>query len=375
MALQASVITDWQALQGLSTEWNDLLKRSASDTVFLTWEWISAWLTSVAPNAPLLTVIVRDEAGKLSAIAPFYLTRMRLLGVLPFRVCRVLGDCYSGSEYPDVITDRANEGEALEAVMKALLDRRELWDCIWMPQMAGWTGAFTRMTTCCRNLGLKCHLRDRRFSVVRLPPTYAAYLASLSSKFRYNVRRRTKELQRAHRVELVRCEQPGDLPKFLEALFDLHRRRWRAAGQSGSFVRRPRMVDFYERFAPVALRQGWLRLYGLKIDGGIRAVRYGLAYKGTLLGLQSGFDIESIEGGGNILLGMVLEASIQEGLSAYDFLGDCADYKRRWGAAKRDGCDLFIGRPSLKNRLLFYKEVWPTGRFLIEDHPAGRSCQ
>jgi hypothetical protein len=46
------------------------------------------------------------------------------------------------------------------------------------------------------------------------------------------------------------------------------------------------------------------------------------------------------------------------------------DHKRRWLATERNGYDLFIAAPHIKARLLFLREVWPTGRFL---RPVGPS--
>ena len=53
-----------------------------------------------------------------------------------------------------------------------------------------------------------------------------------------------------------------------------------------------------------------------------------------------------------------------EGIKAYDFLGEMTEHKRAWLAKERTGCDLFIGHRTIKNRLLFSGEIWPTGRFL-----------
>ena len=132
------------------------------------------------------------------------------------------------------------------------------------------------------------------------------------------------------------------------------------------------MASFYERFGGCALSRGWLRLYSLKVDGLVRAVQYGYVYGGVFSQLQEGFDPDVVPGIGNVLRNLVFHACIEEGLREYDFLGGHADHKRRWGALERSGHDLFIGRPSLKNRLLFAKQVWPTGRYLRQSHPSWR---
>ena len=130
------------------------------------------------------------------------------------------------------------------------------------------------------------------------------------------------------------------------------------------------MKGFYELFAPVALAKGWLRLSALKVDGVISAVQYGYAYGNTFSQLQEGYEPHGFDGIGNALRNLVIKMCIEEGLHDYDFLGGFTDHKRRWRAEPREGYNLFIGRKSLKNQLLFAKDIWPTGRFIQEGYPA-----
>ena len=363
--LTTKVITKRQELQQYAGAWNELLRQSAASTIFLTWQWINTWLDVMHPEAELLVVVVEDENGRMVAITPFYHTRMRLLGAVDYRCLRVIGDCESGAEYPDLIVRAGYEQAVMRLLIEALLERHNKWDCLWLPNVAGWTGALERFQALCSLAGFYLHERERNFASVTLPDTHERYWELLSGNARSNIRRHTKRLGVAY-VELVRCEDAIDVPRFLTALFDLHRRRWAGVGEEGSFVRRPRMVRFYEQFAPAALKQGWLRLYALKVDGVVRAVQYGYAYNGTFHQLQEGFDPETFRGIGNILRNLVFKACIEEGLNDYDFLGEFTDHKRRWGAKIRFGHDLFAGRPGMKNRLLFTKYVWPTGRYLRE---------
>jgi hypothetical protein len=90
------------------------------------------------------------------------------------------------------------------------------------------------------------------------------------------------------------------------------------------------------------------------------------AYNGDFLQIQEGFNPEYIDGAGNVLRHIVIESSIQEGLKNYDFLGGFTEHKRRWKAEERFGHDLLIARPSLKTRLLFLKDIWPSGRYLSQ---------
>jgi len=369
------IVTSREELEFYAKEWNELLASSDADTIFLTWEWISTWLDSVYPDGELLVVFVRDNNARLIGIAPFYLSDIHFLGLIKYRCLRIIGDCQSGGEYGDIIVRRGFEYAAMACVMQELLRYYKVWDCIWIPNMAGWIDVHERFSKVCKEFELYMHERICEFSSFRLPDTHEAYLKQLSRNRREQIRRKTKQLEKSHDVESIRCDHPDKLPQFLSDLFTLHRKRWESVGQAGSFVRRPPMKRFYESFAPIALHKGWLHLHALKVDGVVCAIQYGYAYEGVFSQLQEGYDPAAFEGIGNVLRNQVIEVCIEKGLHEYDFLGGFTEHKRRWGAEQRKGLALFIGRRSLKNQLLFWKNVWPTGRFILEGRPAneGRS--
>lgn len=364
--LTATVIESADGLQTLRGEWNALLRDSAADSLFQTWEWLSTWL-SVRKNTPrVLTVALRDATGRLAAIAPFYASRMSLSGTIGFRCLRVMGDRDSGFEYPDLIVRKGLEPGAIPQIAAALKRHRRAWDCLWLPQTADWTGAGERFAMLAGDGRLRMNTRRADFALMSLPATYDAYFATLSGNQRSNLRRGAKRVEAAGRITIEQCESPEQLAPMMTSLFDLHQKRWQEAGEPGSFGADSPFRRFCEAFAPVALECGWLRLYTLKIDDVITAVQFGYAYGGAFLQMQEGYDPAAPEGVGNVLRERVIRDCIERGLTQYDFLGEFTEHKRRWGAEQRFGRDIFCGRRTVKNRLLFTRPVWPTGRFLRE---------
>lgn len=362
-AVRASILEDWRTIAELGAEWDELLDRAAANTIFLTREWLAAWRKAAGATAHPWVVAARDAEGRLVGLAPFYRASFRVGGVIPFRVLRPLGDAMSGAEYPDLILDPRRERETAAAIGEAQGARRD-WDCLWMPNVAGWTGALDRLSTVCRASRFLLNHRPRDFAALGLPDTYAAFLSSLSGNTRGSLQRRSRKLLSDPGVALAECRNVDELPGWLDALFDLNHRRWTAAGSVGNFVRKPQEARFYREFAPLALARGWLRLYGLRVAGSLRAVQIGYVYRGTFFQLQEGFDPAAPAGLGNVLRGLVIERCIKEGVQSYDFLGEHTEHKRRWGAQLRWGHDILIGRRSARNTLLFKAKLWPTGRFL-----------
>jgi CelD/BcsL family acetyltransferase involved in cellulose biosynthesis len=364
--MNTDILNGWDAVTRLSAEWPALLRASATDSVFQTWEWLTAWRAAVAADVVPHVVTVRDDAGALVGIGPFYRTTFRLARAVPVRALRVLGDLLSGGEGLGWILHRDREVEAARALAGALAGWKG-WDCLWMPLLPGWTGADARVRDACADAGPGFEERECEFACVELPSDYRSYVQSLSGNTRSMLQRRTKQVMAEPGTRLVECASEEDLPEFLDALFALNDRRWRANGQIGTFVRKPGEARFYRTFAGPALRAGWLRIFGLMHRGVLSAVQVGYVYGDAFLQMQEGFDPEGPTGIGNVLRGKVVERCIADGLRHYDFLEGFTEHKRRWLAERRTGHDLQIVNRTARGMLLRIAKPWPSGRYLRPD--------
>jgi CelD/BcsL family acetyltransferase involved in cellulose biosynthesis len=358
------IIEAWEDLHSLKREWNGLLRRSRADTIFLTKEWADVW-TEVSPsNIRPFVIIVRSVDGRLVGIAPFYRGNFRLLKVFPLHSLRIVGDYASGAEYPDWIVDQEMEKEVYQVIAEALKVSKDRWDIIWMPNISGWSGALERLMTGSRKAGLTSRVRTMAFAYLDLSGNINDYLKSFSKNMKQQVDRQIKKILKREGVEVVRCEKEEDLPEFLEALFDLHSKRWQEKGQMGTFKKKPSELKFYNEFARRAINNGWLWLMGLRDKGEFKAMQIGYVYNNVFHQLQEGFDPEYLPGVGNVLRIKVMEALMQQGITGYDFLGEMTEHKRKWSAQARAGYDLLIGHGNLKDRFISRFDIWPTGRFL-----------
>lgn len=350
-------------MRAIADDWNGLLRRSRADSLFLTWEWMAAWRSTVGDSLRPFVVVVRSDHGALVGIAPFCGTSYRLLAVVPYRMLGPLADAATGAEYADWILDPACEADAARAIVQALAGVAGGWDCLWIPKVAGWTGARARILDACAAAGFYCQEREQQFAAVDLPGDFPAYERTLSRNARSMLRRRARQLSDKD-TELVHCRTDDERLELLNALAQLHNRHWAVKGEGGAFFRRPLATMFYHNFTRLALERGWLRLAAIRVGRELKAVQIGYVYNRTFYQLQEGFDPTAPAGLGNVLRAQIIEDCIREGVTTYDFLGGFTEHKRRWLARPRTGHDLLIGRRTLKNRALFAAGVWPTGRFL-----------
>ena len=360
---------NWQAVSSIAGEWDRLVQSSPTDSIFLRWAWIQAWHDAGGHRVRPAVTYIRDRQGRLVGLAPFYLDRCRFCRLVPYRILRVLGDYGSGAEETDLVVHRDGELNHIEWLFEAVCRMTTPWDGIWLPYLPVWRARHDRIKKICKKLNLRAHCRPQPFCAVSFPDDFDDYLMQLGPNTRSQLRRQQKAVFSRPDVRVTECEAPEQVPEFLAALFDLHAQRWQLKGEAGSFVRKPMLRRFYERFKPLMARRGWLRIYALKEGRHFRAVQIGYLYNGVFMQIQEGFDPTFVPGSGNVLRLEVIRRLIGEGVRRYDFLAGVDPHKLRWGAQVSNGASLFLVRRSMKTAPLFaLGPVWPTGRYLRPAH-------
>jgi len=332
--------------QRLLPEWSRLLEEASEPEIFLSPDWIIAWMRHYGDGRESLLVTARDESGVLVGLAPFYRRRLGS-GVLSGpRVLSFLGDEGVGSEYLGILARK----DAVEEFVSALT--RFLEGQWTLANLRGLRHDQPSADLLIRLLGARApdriHLERHPCSSILLTADYETYLSSLATKFRTTVRYRTNKLMKNFKVRLVRTGREEELDGHLDRFFEMHQGRWEAEGHPGSFYN-PRKRAFYREIADGYLRRGWLRFYHLEVDGVIRAAQFGFAFRGVLHSLQEAFDRhfrpQGVGGVGVVLRGMAIRESIAEGLVSYDFLGGVEEFKTRWGTTSHYVQRARIGAP------------------------------
>src|SRR5579885_2603874 len=103
-------------LQDLRGQWERLLVQSASQTIFLTWEWMTAWWSAYG-KVGALRILAAFDGDRLVGIAPLRAESLRRYGqTVPALL--FIGDGSNDSDYLDFIIAAGCEDQ----VMRAFLD-------------------------------------------------------------------------------------------------------------------------------------------------------------------------------------------------------------------------------------------------------------
>lgn len=307
----AQVIGGLQEFKKAREEWNTLA--TAVGSPFLSHEWLRAWWAAFGGGEPTC-VLISAPNGALTAAA----------------LCRRGTGSLTSPTNPE-----SGDWDVLAIEPAA---RRRAWDAI--ASIGALRVRLERLSG--THVGSAASaLRSAGYSVTgargplspwrSLPSSREELLASISGNARSQFRRRRRDLEREGKLVLRRGEGTRDLDVVLRLEGSGWKRREGTAVLSDS-----RTYALYRGFAESAAARGWLRLYLLELDGRPIAADLGCAFAGGGFLLKTGFDeTYSRFSPGLVLRGEVLQASIDEGLGHYDFLGGQEPYKLRWGATVR----------------------------------------
>lgn len=333
----------------LRSEWNELLEASASNCVFLTWEWMHTWWRHLREDRRLQLLAVR-RGRQLVGIAPFALRPRRLKRLLPFPALEFLGTGSVGSDYLDVVALPGEERDVTSALADHLAQRKLMLE---LGQVR---------STATRASGLALELGQRGWMLAREETdvcpfidlsqhTWESYLATLGSAHRYNFQRRLKNLSKRFEVRFERAGSDERRREAMRLLIALHRERWRERGGTNAF-HTAALVAFHEDLSRFALERGWLRLYLLLLDGNPAAALYGFRYGGDFHFYQSGFDLGYAKHSvGLVTMGLAIKSAVEERVARYDLLHGNEPYKYQWARAEHELVRLQLYPPRLRGAL------------------------
>jgi len=310
----------------LQPAWNRLLSQSASDTPFLTWEFQKTWWESFGQGRALRVITAR-QSGDLIGIAPLYVETLpdgqqtlRLIGGLEV------------ADYLDAIIPAGQERVVLPTLLDYLWDDAAYaWDLLDLHNVPATSPTREVFRSWAAQRGRRIDERvEEVCPILQLPSTWDAYLQSLDSKQRHEIRRKMRKIQTEAETRWHIVQEATALPQAVTDLIELHQK---SRADKGEFMSEA-MQDFFRALAHAAFATGWLQLSFLEINGQRAATLLCFDYRDSVLVYNSGFDPRAYSGlsPGVVLTAHCIENAIRLGRTKFDFLQGAEEYKYRFGA-------------------------------------------
>ncbi|HEX9049854.1 MAG TPA: GNAT family N-acetyltransferase [Anaeromyxobacter sp.] len=333
--LAVHLIEDERALDALEPEWNALLERGDA-SVFQSFEWLRTWWRHFGErrrDARLHVVTVR-AGGALVALAPLWIERSRLLGLAPFRRLLFLG--HRDSDYLDVLAARGLEAEAADAIAGHLAAQRARFDVAVLEETPDRSRSGPLLAAALARRGFRvARLPDSPCPRTALGRTWEETIARFGQSDRREVRRRLRNIQKEHRVELELVASGPDVGPAMREFVEMHQERWARDGWWGAFAD-PAAAAFQYDVAERLARRGWLFLAFLRVDGRRVAVNYGFQSRDAvavyLPGAREAAPALARHSPGRVLHALSMQWAIERGLPVYDFMRGAEPYKYEFDA-------------------------------------------
>jgi CelD/BcsL family acetyltransferase involved in cellulose biosynthesis len=315
--ITATRVRDAEALERLAPEWADLVQRAADATPFARPEWKIPWWRRFG-SGTLHCLPMRAEGGRLAGVLAFFVHEWD-----GRRQATLVGNGIT--DYLGLIAEPGAEIECARAVYRYLADIRSEWDlCDW--QDLSEDSPLIR----CAPAGFWNSLEDDRPCMrAALPCNADEWEASLPHGLRRTVRVSTRRLERDGDLLFETLESATQIRE----LFHLHEIRWAMKGGPASMLDQSAVQEFLVDAAVRFAAAGKLRLYTMRVNGGLEAVILAVLDRnrawGYITGMNPGLSRFSP---GSLVLNYAMREAIREGAVAWEFLRGDEQYKSLWGA-------------------------------------------
>src|SRR5215813_12630577 len=262
--------TSIQDFSRMAQVWDDLLARSASNTIALTWDWLWTWWEVFGSDRELSILVVRD-GEEIIAIAPLLGRVVQRYSILPFTRLELLASGEEEveeicSEYLDFIIAKGREEEACRAIVRYLRDHDHEWDEILLAALPGNSPTLRLLGSNAASESLQVQPVSTDLALyLELPDNYTEFLQGLGTSLKREIRKdRRTAASKGHRFRVI--DDPREFDEAFAILIKLHQSRWNSRGEPGVFGN-ARFRAFHELLAGRLLGRDRLKLFVLEVGG------------------------------------------------------------------------------------------------------------
>ncbi len=320
--MELQVFRNTAVFDALHNEWDQLLKRSQADHIFLTRDWQQAWWQAYHPG-DLWVITGRTPEGELAGIAPWFVERHS-----GQRIVRTIG-CVEVADYLDVVATREHEEAFYSALADHLLASVEEFDKLDLCNIPAASPTLVYLPDLLKARGFQvtCKLQEV-CPVIELPADWETYLSQLDRKQRHELRRKLRRADAQSEWYIVGPEH--DLEEEQEKFLRLMAA---SSEEKAAFLENEQNTAFFRALIPRMMERGWLLLSFLNFNGHPAASYLNFDYNNRVLVYNSGQDVQQY---GSLSPGIVLLAhnirhAIEQGRTEFDFLRGDESYKYQMG--------------------------------------------
>jgi CelD/BcsL family acetyltransferase involved in cellulose biosynthesis len=283
------------SLAAVAREWDELDAELVPRTPFTSPLWNVLWWkhhrsARLFVRDELFVHVVRDQRGRLLAVAPMMLTRRPALGPLQLRVVQCFGADVNVTELRGLVCRPQHWAAVMEALTAHFAGSDTTCDWIDWGTVRDDDGAAGPALARAGAIGWE---QQTPCYYLPLPASWSDFRARLHRNIKESLRKCYNSLARdRHAFSLRVVSDPAQSGEALETFFRLHRERGQLAGtvSHNDVFATQKDRDFLIDYAQQMASRDQLRVFQLVIGGQVVATRLGFLLGDELYLYYSGYD-------------------------------------------------------------------------------------
>ncbi len=316
-------------LFGDPDSWNSL-----SDGIpFRQTSWLKPWWDQFGGQSEAYVVVARDEQDKICGILPLCRTPDSP------RTLRFIGDNNACTDFTSILLDKNPSAgkDIVEAMVQFLCSKAGSdssgWDFLELDGVSAADSVMRCFSASLTNAGAIVHAQSRMNTwFLEAAESWEQLLLNHSKRTRKKTKGFLESVDKTPGMERVLAQSSEQVDEFMEAMIELHQRRWNAVGEPGTYADK-RLRDFVIQMAHQMFQRDRLYLPVLRLDGRIIGGELGILSDNQLYIYSSGFDLDASDlEPGRILAVNTLKYVHDQGLRGIEYMRGDEPYKPRSGA-------------------------------------------
>lgn len=327
---------DWQQLEPLSTA-----------PFFLSWAWVSTWLTTYTPSTYTIRAIHQNKLVAIGLLTSSIERRRLVINAKQLRLNQTghLTQDQIWVEYNDFLTDKNHTGAAVNACIKALTDSplfNQHDEIIFSMMLEGRAKHLLAssphskilITRPCYGIDLSQLSEDRN------------YIQSLTSNTRYQIRRSIRQYEKTHGpLTLVHANSTEQALGFFNDVAPLHIQRWYDSG-----YKNPEFLQFHQNLIETYYSKGLIQLIKVMAGDTVIAILYYLIKGDNVSFYLHGllYETDKKLKPGLVAHALATQFFFDNGMKTYDYMGGHSQYKTQLATRTEDLATIRIQKPIFK---------------------------
>lgn len=327
-------------------QWEDLFACGNYESS-LSVAWTEALLTSHLEGCRPFLIVLRDSTG-LAGLVPLYVKEIKKSGATLLTLCPVSEHFNTHSDL--LIKEPSNDLAA--TFLKAVFSLSVKWDVFRMNRFVDGQPLLSSLEAFLRNNSrYKYQIERAEPSLfIQLGSNYDEYLKTVSGKFRYKLKRASRQLYSTGELSFINTYECRDFDNAFESILAIERTSWKHKNGTGiSSTEKQR--QFYRDLCRREFTEGRWRVWLLYVNHTLSAYEMGLVNHRKYYSVHGSYN-EAFrkDNPGTVLLARVIEDLIQDGINELDFFGEPFEWQRYWTDKVRWHRSLLIYNHGLKAR-------------------------